>query len=79
MEEIGEYDKSNRIFHQALHADSLMYGQWHELVATDMYYLALTYFHLAKYAEAKNYGKLCETRSLGLACFFVFLVNSFSK
>ena len=59
MEEIGEYEKANRIFHQAYAADTTLYGQWHELVATDLYYLALTDYYLANYQEAHQYAKLC--------------------
>jgi tetratricopeptide (TPR) repeat protein len=57
MEEIGEYEKANKIFHQSLYADTTMFGQWHEVVATDMYFLALTYIHLANYTSARNFAR----------------------
>lgn len=57
LEEIGEYQSSNRIFHQALHGDSILFGQYHEVTASDLFYLAVTYFHLADYEASANYAR----------------------
>lgn len=57
LEEIGDYQRANRIFHQALTADSSLHGQWHEITAADLFYLALTYFHLADLTSSVNYAR----------------------
>uniref|UniRef100_A0A6B2KWH3 Uncharacterized protein n=1 Tax=Arcella intermedia TaxID=1963864 RepID=A0A6B2KWH3_9EUKA len=51
---IGQYDPALKLLRVVLYTDENLYGQWHELVATDLYLMALVNYHKADYTEAHS-------------------------